>query len=325
MSPDDLATSYILSGVENARLNGVRYLTACVLTASIVLFGIWLLSISLPSPSVAPRVLHWIRELVFLFTPWPLTILIAVWLVAHSGSLGLLYGLLGTLRKIKLFGAEIELGEQSKRRIQIAANEIEAALNDYKKPTDKELARFVARYQVEQALSKFTDSAEVKAFLVDREKGFRCTIHIPDPLRYGRLYQLVDYCPTGSGRARDFSVRYGIIGKVWRTEKMRIANDLFQAPREKQTHEAEIDEIMSNWGMDRREAENALKRRSYFCFPLIHEDRKVGLFYIDAKEKESFHETKETAVFERAQKELAPLVAKVLEDSASLFLELELD
>jgi hypothetical protein len=326
MSPEDTAELFVLLGLENARLQGVRYLTACLITAATVLFGVWLLAVSLPSPAVAPRALHWLRELVLLFTPWPLTILIALLIMASSESfIGLLIGISASFRKIKLFGAEIELNEQTKRRIQSAASDIEAALQDYKERADTELARVVARYQVEQQLSKFIDSDEVRSFRADEKREFRCTIHVPDPVHYGRLYQLVDYCPTGTGRGRDFSTRYGIIGKVWRTEKMRIANDLFHAKEAQRTHEDEIDEIMSDWGMDRREAENALKHRSYFCFPLVFEDRKVGLLYLDAKEKDSFDEAKAPAVSARAQTELAQLVAKVLDDAAALFLQLELN
>lgn len=238
--------------------------------------------------------------------------------------MGLLLGLVGTLRKIKLFGAEIELNEQTKRRIQNAASDIEAALREYKTQADKELARVVSRYQAEQILSKFIDSAQVKSF-IKNNKGFRCTIHIPDPVRYGRLYQLVDYVPAGLGRGRAFSVRYGIIGKVWRTEEPKLANDLFESQSIQGTHEQEIDEIMSNWGMDRREAESALKHRSYFCFPLSFEQRKVGLLYMDAEEKNSFDDDRQAEVLAEAQEALAPLVNKMLDDSAALALQVELD
>lgn len=325
MSPEDLARSFILSGLEDTKLQGVRYLTACIVTAATVLFGVWLLSISLPSAVIAPRTVHWIREFVFLFAPWPLTVLLALWIVARSeSSLSILLGLFGALRRIKLFGAEIELNEQTKRRIQSAANEIELALGDYKARADKELVKIVARYQVEQALSKFIDSDPVKSLTLKRDKGFRCTIHIPDPIRYGRLYQLVDYCPAGLGRGREFSIRFGIIGKVWRTENALLENDLL-TPAATRTHEEEIDKIMSDWGMDRRESESALKHRSYFCFPLVYENRKVGLLYMDAEEKDSFDGTRQSDVSARAQEELAPLVAKVLDDSATVSLQVELD
>lgn len=324
MSPEDLARSYVLSGLQNAKFQGVRYLAACVTTAAIVLIGVWLLSVSLPSPSISPTALDWIRKLILLFAPWPLTILLALWIVARSEtSFPLLLGLFGTLRKIKLFGAEIELNEQTKQRIQSAANEIELALREYKARADKEIARIVARYQIEQALSNFIDSASVRQLTPERDSSFRCTIHIPDPIRDGRLYQLVDYCPSGQGKGREFSVRFGIIGKVWRTENAMLENDLLHLDGER-THEKEMDKIMSDWGMDRREAEGALKHRAYFCFPLIHEHRKVGLLYMDAKKQNSFNKQKEDEVISAAQKALGSLVARVLDESATVSLNVEL-
>lgn len=329
MSPEDLATSYILMGLENARLHGARYLIACVLTAGIVLFGVWLLSISLPSAAVGPRALHWIRELIFLFAPWPLTILLALWVVARSeSSFSFLLGLFGSLRRIKLFGAEIELNEQTKQKIQTASNEINLALREYKERMDRELARLVARHQLEQALSKFIDSPPVQAFTVNRvDKPFRCTIHVPDPIRYGRLYQLVDYCPAGAGRGRVFSIRAGIVGRVWRTEEPQCENDLLDPDKHPGplSHEQEIDIVMSDWGMTRREAENALKHRSYCCVPLVSDNTKVGVLYMDAEKKGAFDETKTIELSEKANKEIAALVAKVLNESADTTLQIELE
>jgi hypothetical protein len=179
-----------------------------------------------------------------------------------------------------------EVNEQTKRRIQSAANEIELALGEYKARADKELVKIVARYQVEQALSEFIDSGPVKSLTLKREKGFRCTIHIPDPIRYGRLYQLVDYCPAGLGRGREFSIRFGIIGKVWRKESALLENDLL-TPAAPRTHEEEIDKIMSDWGMDRREAESALKAQILFLLP-THTPKSKGRPLVYGRRRERF-------------------------------------
>lgn len=328
LSAEDLAISYVVAGVENARLSGIRYLGVSLITAATVLFGVWLLSISLPSAVVGPKTLHWIRELIFLFAPWPITMLVGLWIVARSESaFWLILGVFGFLRRIKLFGAEIELNEQTKRKIKSAAGEIDVALREYKERVDKELTRIVSRYQVEQILSKFIDSEQVKAFASERDGTFRCTVHIPDPIRYARLYQLLDYCPIGSGRARTFSNRYGIIGKVWRTEVAILEGDLLTPAKSGtvMTHEQEIDAVMSNWGMDRREAENALKHRSYFCLPLVHENTKVGLLYIDSSKKNAFNAEKQNLVSQKAQVDLAAVVSRVLDDLSSVTLQIDLD
>ncbi len=328
MSAEDLVISYVLAGVENSRLSGVRYLGVALVTAATILFGVWLLSISLPSAVVGAKTLHWTREFLFLFAPWPLTVLIGLWIVAKSeSSFWLILGIFGFLRRIKLFGAEIELNEQTKRKIQSAAGEIDVALREYKDRVDKELTRIVSRYQIEQILSNFIDSNETKNFAAERDDTFRCTIYIPDPLRYGQLYQLIDYCPSGSGRARTFSIRYGIIGRVWRTEVPTQEGDLLPptAPGTTRTHEEEIDAVMSNWGMNRREAESALKHRSYFCCPLIYEKSKVGLLYMDSAKKEMFDLGKQAAVLEKAKVELAPVVSKTLDDLSSVALQIDVD
>jgi hypothetical protein len=179
MSAEDLATLYVLAGVENSRLSGVRYLGVALITAATILFGVWLLSISLPSAVVGAKTLHWTRELLFLLAPWPLTILIGLWIVARSeSSFWLILGIFASLRRIKLFGAEIELNEQTKRKIQSAAGEIDSALKEYKDRVDKELARIVSRYQIEQMLSNFIDSNEARNFATKRDDTFRCTFQI---------------------------------------------------------------------------------------------------------------------------------------------------
>jgi hypothetical protein len=328
MSAKDLAISYILAGIENSTLMGIRYLGVALITAATVLLGVWLLAISLPSPAISAGSLHWLRELFFLFLPWPLTILIGLWIVARSESFfWLILGVTGSLRRIKLFGAEVELNEQTKRKIQSAASEIDTALGEYKGRVDKEVARIVARYQLEQALSNFIESDEVKSFAAERSRTFRCTVYIPDPIRYGRLYQMIDYCPSGEGRARTFSARYGIIGRVWRTEVSTQEGDLLPpvARGETRTHEQEVDAVMSNWGMNRREAESALKHRSYFCCPLIHENSKVGLLYMDSTEKNAFNEGSQMAVLEKAMSVLAPLVSKTLDDLSAIALQIEVE
>jgi hypothetical protein len=46
---------------------------------------------------------------------------------------------------------------------------------------------------------------------------------------------------------------------------------------------------------------------------------------MDAEEKDSFDDSKQSDVSKRAQEDLAPLVAKVLDDSSTVSLQVELD
>jgi hypothetical protein len=334
MSSDDLIISFILADVERARVSrlwtAIKYLGACLFTAVFVLIGLRLLSISIqelssPFQIPVPRALHWLREFVFSFAPWPITVLIALWIVARSGSaFWLLLGLFGFLRKIKLFGAEFELNEQTKRKIQSAATEIDLAIDEYKKRMDKEVIRLASRHEIDHRLSQLMDSTEMKNLAPTRDK-FRCTIHIPDPIAHGRLYQLLDYYPSGEGQARTFSTRYGIIGKVWRTDTSILEPDLYRhATSPTDTHSL-ITMIMRDWGMTRREAERAIKHRSYFCFLLVHEQTKVGLMFMDSTEPNAFNASHETALIEKVNRELAPGISKLLDDLSVVSLQIDLE
>ena len=159
LGADDLAKSYILSGIQRSKLPKLPmilgYLGACLLTALLVLLGLHVFSLPVAVPSLSseflvPRLLHWAREFVFAVTPWPLTIVVGLWIVARSGSaFWLLLGLFGSLRKIKLFGVQLELNEQSKQKIKAAATEIDLAVSEYKKRFDKELDRLASLHQID--------------------------------------------------------------------------------------------------------------------------------------------------------------------------------
>src|SRR5262249_2937571 len=120
MSSEDLAAAYVRSGISSAQRSRfrswVKFLGACLLTAAVVLIGLrWLSSSVYWLPSIQfplDRLLHWARVFVLALVPWPITILIALWLIARSDSaFALFLGLFGFLRRVKLFGAEIEINE----------------------------------------------------------------------------------------------------------------------------------------------------------------------------------------------------------------------
>lgn len=309
----------------------LKYLSICFVTSIFVLIGMKISSQSvtwLETPFEAHwrAALHWAKEFVFLFAPWPITILIAFWILSRSESaFWLILGVFGHLRKIKLFGTEIEISEQTRRRIRSASTEIDSAIEEYKKRVDEEVNRAVSRHQIEQCLSKYLDESAVRGLLRKKREGYRCTLFVPDPIRYDRLYQLLNYLPSGDGRGRTFSARYGIIGKVWRTDKAMNAGNLFSL-REGEVapsaHEEKIDKVMSDWGMNRREAEKAIKRLSYFCFPLTMSGTKVGLFYVDSEEADAFDSDFIESVQLGALTNLSPLLLKLQDDLAEISLQI---
>jgi Histidine kinase-, DNA gyrase B-, and HSP90-like ATPase len=166
----------------------------------------------------------------------------------------------GMFRKLKFAGTEIELNERTKSKLLTATTEIQSAIKEYRTRVDREVSRLLSRHQLAARLAKYSDQVILARYgRANVGRGYRCTIHIPDPISDGNLYQLLDYHPEGTGQFRTFSERYGIIGKVWRTEKSLLFNHVDDLPPNAPT-EAKLENIMSNWGMNRREAERALSR-----------------------------------------------------------------
>ena len=162
-------------------------------------------------------------------------------------------------------------------------------MGEYKNRINAEVSRRVYQHQIDRAIAQFLDECVFKVFRRD-ELGdqFRCTIHIPDPVQDGYLYQLTNYHPDGGGAFRSFSERLGIIGKVWRSEKSRTVGTLLPNITATTSRDDQIAIITSEWGMSKREAERALKKPSYASFLLEHDGDKLGVFYMDSEKREAF-------------------------------------
>jgi len=340
--------SFIARGVRRAQYRLGRrfffYMGGPTITALIVVALLWLLPahFAIPaSPSVYElliRGLHWLRVFIEVLLPWPATLIaIAALFFASTSAFGTLLDIFGVFRKFRIFGAEIELNEQTKRKLQVAASDISGAMNEYKARVNSELYHLLSRHQVDRSLATFVDDHAIKAF--DREnlgERFRCTIHVPDPVQEGQLYQLLDYYPKGSGSFRSYSERFGIIGKVWRSEKSQIVGTLLSEIDAPMTREDQISVITRDWGMTKREAEKALERPSYACFLLEHDGDKLGVLYMDSELENAFTqldtEIRKPMTVDQldaglrtiANEIISPRISKLLNDLADVSLRITL-
>jgi hypothetical protein len=248
-----------------------------------------------------------------------------------------LLDLFGLFRKVKILGAEVELNEQTKRKLQAAATDIAEAVGEYRERVNLEVSRRVSRHQVDRALAQLVDDVAFTAF--ERKQvgeKFRCTVHIPDPVQEGYLYQLLDYYPEGGGAFRSYSDRYGIIGKVWRSEKSQIVGNLLLDLPADASREQKIAIITRDWGMTKREAERALSKPSYVCFLLEHDNEKLGVLYMDSDKGNAFTvstatgrammtvEQLDDGIRNEANKVLSLRVYKLLNDLADVSLRIHL-
>lgn len=216
--------------------------------------------------SVADRVSEWLPVLWFLLT------VIVLWLLWNSG---LLASLIGRMSKFGGFGLSFEFTESSALQTR---ESVEQGLSAIRTRIRRRLSAEVHSSGLQEAFASLINSTSLK-----ERKGYRATIHIPDPLYTHQLYQLLDYHPKGGGAGRSFSIRTGIIGMAWRhlePDKWHQASHIDQK------------ELMRQWGMTRAEAqarEAADSKKMFLAVPLFDENSAVpvGVFYLDADSPES--------------------------------------
>lgn len=355
---EEFAVGAVENEVERRERGGMRralswfagpLATAVAILALLVIFGQLLgLPALLGGTYYDPHAqgLDWLRVFLATLFPWPVTIIIIAWLFFSSRTaFSNLLDLFGLFRRFKVFGAEVELSDRTRRKIQEAAGDISAAIGAYRKGVDGEAARLVSRFQLQREIERLVEDSVYPLFGREalRQGGFRCTIHVPDPVLEGHLYQLVGYHPGGGGVARSFSVRYGIIGKVWRSEQSMCVNNLLPDLPADASLEERIARVTQDWGMTRAEAERvALSRPSYVCVLLEDEGTKVGTFYMDCEKPEAFSKPLKSLegmegmslaqvgqkiaahIQDKATQQFAKKVGKLLDELASVGLHIDI-
>ena len=221
---------------------------------------------------------------------WPIFILIIFLYIFYSKKgYQYLINLLKSFKSIKMFGTEFVLSEKLSEEVGVDA---EKAFELYRKQTKREYNRFVEIYGLRQKVENVIESNKVSKALDNEDKkkiteipDFRCTIHVPDILFRETLYQLIDYYPGGGGRGRTWSVRFGIIGRVWRSGNSETQGNV---PKDRE-------KLISRWGMTKEEAlKFGQGRRSFACVVLKHNESEtavgipVGIFYLDSTKENAF-------------------------------------
>jgi hypothetical protein len=176
--------------------------------------------------------------------------------------------------KLKAWGTEMDFSQEGAKKAVKLTDEV---FSDFEKSANAEYKRCVARRDISELLSSALESArQGTAGFQDLPKGFRATIHVPDIVYDETLVQLVDYWPSGGGRGRRKSVRFGMIGLSCRTKSFQSEPKLSQARRE----------LVTKWGMTDTEALDAAARRAACACVVLKDERDVivGLIYYDATE-----------------------------------------
>jgi hypothetical protein len=225
------------------------------------------------------RTLSWIAAVVLLLLPWPLTIIIVLLIAVTALTTDALRGALNRVAGVKV--GDVSLSFALDADAEKNTNRIAIQLAEIRRKTKEAYAVRLQQSDVRELLRVLVEThVQPKFPAVQLPHGFRCAIHVPDALFADSLYQLTDYWPSGGGSGRVWSIRYGLIGKVWRLDKPQV-NDL-----------NERDKLIKEGGMTSEEADSQTSKsvkKSYSC-SVLHEvaGNRVALLYMDAVGEDSF-------------------------------------
>lgn len=213
---------------------------------------------------------------------WPFVVLIIVLiLMFHKNASQRISEIFRGFKSVKMFGAEFVMSEEGRQQVTKGVRE---AFQEYRNQAKAEYDRLAGanniRGKLEQVLSTIKVQVEGKEKSLKEITGLRCTIHVPDAIFAETMYQLLDYYPMSGGRGRIFSVRYGILGKAWRSGESITKENV---PKDKR-------ELILDWGMTREEAAAAGQgRQTFSCIVLCNkEETAVGVLYMDVPKKNAF-------------------------------------
>ena len=156
-----------------------------------------------------------LQQILVVLVSWPTVILVLfIYAVVAAGTPSRIAELVKPLRLIKAFGAEIELGENTK-------SDVEGAIKRFRDQLQSSYSVLIQERELATRLRLVADDV-VKPYIASHypnvlQEDFRFTLHVPDLLFAESLYQLLDYYPydpvkPGGGRA--FSDRFGLHRKV---------------------------------------------------------------------------------------------------------------
>lgn len=278
--------------------------------------------------------LGWLGGIIESLFPWPFVTLLLVYYAAKSETLrDVIVEIIPMFKRIKIGIAEFELTDETRRTFTHKASELNSFISSYRINITKEVKRLVDIKNIQQAMELCVERYIVPE-LPNRNlpDNFRCTIHVEDFLLKDRLYQLVDYYPSGVDTAgRVLSIRYGVIGKAYRSGLPQIKGDLLDDQKRKTLNESQIIKVIAlEWGLTIHEARIISKYPSYCAVPIRHDGRSIGVFYMDSTNTHAFSSTDDdpqlVQAIEKAAKEtgLAKDVAEIISELKSASSKLEI-
>jgi hypothetical protein len=191
------------------------------------------------------------------------------------------------IRNAKLKSSLLDLEFNAEAAKDVKAS-IKSDLRSYIDAADIEYEQQVRVHNLSESLAT-AKKALMEAMGTTDAHLIRATIHVPDVVLKGYLYQLVNYTPGGYGKGRRLSERFGILGRSWRLERSLCTNEALTDSNNQLERE---EDLIQFWGMTREEAQgrSALETSSCLCILLREEMTKmrVGVLYLACERANQF-------------------------------------
>jgi hypothetical protein len=214
---------------------------------------------------------------------WPTVAVIGIFAFIFSGTLRTwLVEVVQRIRKVSGFGVDIELSPSVASKVLEITSQ---AFDSLRQRVDVEIDRLLHVYDINDQRNRLVqDVVRPELEKYGTVPNFRTTIYVEDALFTETMYQLLDYFPKTPGRrGRTYPIRFGIVGRAWRSRRDQIEADV---PTDTQ-------KLITDWGMTWEQAATAGQDRRSFAAILIRDirGRQVCLFYMDSPELSAFGDT----------------------------------
>lgn len=297
--------------------------TAFLLLSSILLLSILFVVLDVPHgfQSVSLRsliidvywaalvpVIAFVAEILKSLFPWPVLAILVLGLLVWGPErirefvLSLNFELPGL---VKVVGGKTasdafkkELGDAQRRGAQA-----DKEINEAYESARVYLSQLRERYEIDKLAS---DLSVQVAGIIGKScpDDYRFTLYVPDLVLEGRLYQLVEYYNkegrriTDNRAGRTFSIRYGIIGRVWRSGVPEVEGELISPSDRHQLGPTptitELEQFIARrWGLTMDEVIRIKDYQSYGSIRIERANKPLGVIFFDSKRKNAFGDKSE--------------------------------
>jgi len=214
----------------------------------------------------------------------PAALVIAVWLlISKADTIALAFKSAPLVRRLKIYGVEIEIDPKALEDLEERQNEIFQKLSKKIEKVATKTSKSLSIFDHLRDASREIINLRKTQGLQSSDRNVRFTIHVKDSIFENHVYQLVDYyLPLNDsiavGKGRRFSVRYGIIGLCWRTRKSHATASAFVGSA------TAINDLKEKWSMTDAEADSAKSKPSCLAIALNGDNpsTQLGIIYADA-------------------------------------------